>query len=76
MCSRSFRGAPSIIFFRTKQRAHRLKILFGLLGLPVAGVIITLIALWSSLQSHCKGPLLVPSPVHSYWFGASLLSFC
>eukprot|EP00200_Dunaliella_tertiolecta_P002577 CAMPEP_0202351500 /NCGR_PEP_ID=MMETSP1126-20121109/8111_1 /ASSEMBLY_ACC=CAM_ASM_000457 /TAXON_ID=3047 /ORGANISM="Dunaliella tertiolecta, Strain CCMP1320" /LENGTH=933 /DNA_ID=CAMNT_0048943611 /DNA_START=36 /DNA_END=2838 /DNA_ORIENTATION=+ len=36
MCARSFRGAPSIIFFRTKQRAHRLKILFGLLGLPVA----------------------------------------
>lgn len=37
MCARSFRGAPTIIFFRTKQRAHRLKILFGLLGLPAAG---------------------------------------
>ncbi|KAF5839817.1 P-loop containing nucleoside triphosphate hydrolase protein [Dunaliella salina] len=36
MCARSFRGAPSIIFFKTKQRAHRLKILFGLLGLPMA----------------------------------------
>jgi hypothetical protein len=37
MCSRSFASGRVIIFFRTKQRAHRAKILFGLLGLPPAG---------------------------------------
>ncbi|GAX73223.1 hypothetical protein CEUSTIGMA_g676.t1 [Chlamydomonas eustigma] len=36
MCSRSFSSGHVIVFFRTKQRAHRAKILFGLLGLPTA----------------------------------------
>jgi len=36
LCSRSFRGGKTIVFFRTKQRAHRGKILFGLAGLPPA----------------------------------------
>lgn len=36
LCSRSFRGGKTIVFFRTKQRAHRAKILFGLAGLPPA----------------------------------------
>ncbi|GFH12222.1 uncharacterized protein HaLaN_07863, partial [Haematococcus lacustris] len=36
LCARSFRGGRTIVFFRTKQRAHRAKILFGLLGLPLA----------------------------------------
>lgn len=38
LCSRSFSGGRTIVFFRTKQRAHRAKILFGLCGLPPAGV--------------------------------------
>ena len=36
LCTRSFRGGRTIVFFRTKQRAHRAKILFGLAGLPPA----------------------------------------
>ncbi|KAA6426072.1 MAG: DEAD-box ATP-dependent RNA helicase 28-like [Trebouxia sp. A1-2] len=36
LCSRSFRGGKTIVFFRTKQRAHRAKIVFGLAGLPPA----------------------------------------
>ena len=36
LCSRSFKGGKTIVFFRTKQRAHRAKILFGLAGLPPA----------------------------------------
>ena len=36
LCSRSFGGGKTIIFFKTKQRAHRSKILFGLSGLPAA----------------------------------------
>ena len=34
LCSRSFSTGKTIVFFRTKQRAHRAKILFGLAGLP------------------------------------------
>ncbi len=37
LCARSFKAGHAIIFFKTKQRAHRAKILFGLLGLPPAG---------------------------------------
>lgn len=37
LCSRSFKGGRTIIFFKTKQRAHKMKILFGLAGLPDAG---------------------------------------
>ena len=36
LCGRSFKGGKTIVFFRTKQRAHRAKILFGLAGLPAA----------------------------------------
>ena len=36
LCSRAFRAGRTIVFFRTKQRAHRAKILFGLAGLPPA----------------------------------------
>ena len=36
LCARSFRSGRTIVFFRTKQRAHRAKILFGLAGLPSA----------------------------------------
>jgi ATP-dependent RNA helicase DDX27 len=37
LCCRSLRGGSAIVFFRTKQKAHRMKILFGLCGLPPAG---------------------------------------
>jgi hypothetical protein len=37
LCARSFSGGRTIVFTRTKQRAHRLKILFGLCKLPPAG---------------------------------------
>ena len=37
LCSRSFSAGRTIVFFRTKQGAHRAKILFGLCGLPPAG---------------------------------------
>lgn len=37
LCARSFVGGRTIIFTRTKQRAHRLKIIFGLCKLPPAG---------------------------------------
>lgn len=36
LCSRTFSSGRTIIFFKTKQKAHRLKILFGLAGLPPA----------------------------------------
>jgi hypothetical protein len=36
VCSRSFRTGRTIVFFRTKQAAHRVKMLFGLAGLPPA----------------------------------------
>ncbi|KAI8466360.1 MAG: P-loop containing nucleoside triphosphate hydrolase protein [Monoraphidium minutum] len=36
LCARAFAGGRAIIFARTKQRAHRLKILFGLCKLPPA----------------------------------------
>lgn len=36
MCARSFREGRTIVFFRTKQAAHRAKMLFGLAGLPPA----------------------------------------
>lgn len=34
MCARTLAEGRTIVFFRTKQRAHRMKILFGLAGLP------------------------------------------
>jgi len=37
LCARSFSAGRTIVFTRTKQRAHRLKILFGLCKLPAAG---------------------------------------
>lgn len=36
LCGRSFKG-QTMVFFRTKQAAHRAKIIFGLAGLPPAG---------------------------------------
>jgi ATP-dependent RNA helicase DDX27 len=36
LCSRSFGSGRTIIFAKTKQRAHRIKILFGLAELPLA----------------------------------------
>jgi ATP-dependent RNA helicase DDX27 len=36
LCSRAFRSGRTIVFFRTKARAHRMKILFGLAGLGAA----------------------------------------
>lgn len=36
LCARTFNKGRAIIFFQTKQRAHRAKILFGLAGLPPA----------------------------------------
>lgn len=37
LCSRSLGGGRTIVFLKTKARAHRAKILFGLAGLPPAG---------------------------------------
>lgn len=37
LASRSFQGGRTIVFFKTKQRAHRAKLLFGLAGLAAAG---------------------------------------
>eukprot|EP00878_Enallax_costatus_P005816 GHUV01006103.1.p1 GENE.GHUV01006103.1~~GHUV01006103.1.p1 ORF type:complete len:892 (+),score=345.95 GHUV01006103.1:153-2828(+) len=36
LCSRSFKDGRTIVFCKTKQQAHRLKILFGLCKLPPA----------------------------------------
>ncbi len=36
VCSRSFEKGRTIVFFRTKQAAHRAKMLFGLANLPLA----------------------------------------
>ncbi len=36
LCSRSFNSGRTIVFFRTKHQAHRVKMLFGLAGLPMA----------------------------------------
>ena len=36
LCSRALRRGRAIVFFRTKHRAHRAKMLFGLAGLPPA----------------------------------------
>ncbi|KIY91471.1 ATP-dependent RNA helicase DDX27 [Monoraphidium neglectum] len=38
LCARSFSQGRTIVFTATKQKAHRLKILFGLCKLPPAGV--------------------------------------
>ena len=36
LCGRALRAGRCIVFFRTKQRAHRARMLFGLAGLPPA----------------------------------------
>ena len=36
LCSRSFSVGRTIVFFRTKHQAHRVKMLFGLASLPPA----------------------------------------
>ncbi|PSC68971.1 DEAD-box ATP-dependent RNA helicase 28 [Micractinium conductrix] len=58
LCSKSFREGRTIIFAKTKQRAHRLKILFGLAGLPPAGELhgdMTQAARLESLERFRKG---------------------
>jgi len=36
LCARALRSGRCIVFFRTKQRAHRARMLFGLAGVPPA----------------------------------------
>ena len=36
LCARAFQAGRTIVFFRTKKRAHRAKMLFGLAGLSQA----------------------------------------
>lgn len=58
LASRSFTGGRTIVFFKTKQRAHRAKILFGLAGLPAAGELhgdMTQAARLESLDAFRKG---------------------
>ncbi|KAK9828521.1 hypothetical protein WJX72_000533 [[Myrmecia] bisecta] len=60
LCSRSFQGGRTIVFFRTKQRAHRAKMLFGLGGLAAAGELhgnMTQAARLESLERFRKGEL-------------------
>lgn len=60
LASRSFSTGRTIIFCKTKQRAHRAKILFGLAGLPPAGELhgdMTQAARLESLDSFRKGDI-------------------
>eukprot|EP00877_Chromochloris_zofingiensis_P007931 jgi/Chrzof1/3391/Cz12g23200.t1 len=60
LCARSFHGGRTIVFFKTKQRAHRMKILFGLCKLPTAGELhgdMTQAARLDSLERFRKGEL-------------------
>lgn len=41
LAARSFASGRAIVFCKTKQRAHRLKLLFGLCGLPPAGEVVS-----------------------------------
>ena len=54
LCSRSFAGGRTIVFFKTKQKAHRAKILFGLCGLPPAGVNLTQVEILVTLEYPCE----------------------
>jgi ATP-dependent RNA helicase DDX27 len=60
LCSRSFNNGQAIVFFKTKQRAHRMKILFGLCKLPPAGELhgdMTQAARLESLERFRKGEI-------------------
>jgi len=60
LCSRSFNSGQAIVFFKTKQRAHRMKILFGLCKLPPAGELhgdMTQAARLESLERFRKGEI-------------------
>lgn len=60
LSSRSLRNGKTIIFFSTKQQAHRAKILFGLSGLPSAGELhgdMTQSARLENLERFRKGEL-------------------
>ncbi|KAL4427607.1 hypothetical protein ABPG75_001696 [Micractinium tetrahymenae] len=60
LCSKSFREGRTIVFAKTKQRAHRLKMLFGLAGLPPAGELhgdMTQAARLESLERFRKGEM-------------------
>jgi len=51
LCSRNFTSGRVIVFTRTKQQAHRLRLLFGLAKLPQAGGAGVQVA--GSLQGCC-----------------------
>lgn len=56
--ARTFNTGRTIVFFSTKQRAHRAKILFGLAGLPPAAELhgdMTQAARLESLEAFRKG---------------------
>ncbi|KAK9837918.1 hypothetical protein WJX74_007671 [Apatococcus lobatus] len=58
LCSRSFSAGRTIVFFRTKHQAHRVKMLFGLAGLPSAAELhgnMTQAARLESLDRFRKG---------------------
>ncbi|GLI64314.1 hypothetical protein VaNZ11_007513 [Volvox africanus] len=58
LCSRSFSSGRTIVFCSTKQRAHRLKILFGLAKLPPAAELhgnMSQTARLESLESFRRG---------------------
>ncbi|GAB4821500.1 hypothetical protein N2152v2_008546 [Parachlorella kessleri] len=58
LCARTFNTGRTIVFFQTKQKAHRLKILFGLAGLPPAAELhgdMTQAARLESLERFRKG---------------------
>ncbi|KFM23899.1 DEAD-box ATP-dependent RNA helicase 28 [Auxenochlorella protothecoides] len=58
LCSRTFASGRTIVFFSTKQRAHRMKILFGLGGLASAAELhgdMTQAARLQSLEAFRRG---------------------
>lgn len=58
LCSRTLASGRTIIFFSTKQRAHRAKILFGLASLPAAAELhgdMTQAARLASLEAFRRG---------------------
>ena len=66
LCSRSFCSGRTIVFFRTKHQAHRVKMLFGLAGLPPAAELhgnMTQAARLESLDCFRKVPHLTRMPL-------------
>ncbi len=63
LCARALRGGRCIVFFRTKQRAHRARMLFGLAGVPPATELhgnMTQAARLESLERFRTARALVP----------------